>query len=265
MSGPRSTDDPWAPLRRHTAARIALGRAGGSLPTRELLKFSYDHAEARDAVHSELDLSRLGAELANMGLPIEPVASRATDRFTYLQRPELGCELDESSRSQLETISKANHNEGCDIVLIVADGLSASAAQLHAAAVVHPLVELLRRDRCGVGPLVLARLARVGLQDRIGCLLHARASLILLGERPGLGAADSLGGYLVFNPRPGNSNAQRNCVSNIRPKGLPPAEAADTLHYLLMESLRRQISGVGLKDERGGNLRRIMDNQESGI
>jgi ethanolamine ammonia-lyase small subunit len=264
MSRELAREDPWASLRQHTAARIALGRAGASLPTRELLGFSYDHAEARDAVHSELDLVRLGAEFGRLGLPVVTVASRAPDRFTYLQRPDLGCELDDRSRGEIEAISKANL-DGFDIVLIVADGLSASAAQLHAVAVVLPLVGLLQKDRRRLGPLVLARMARVGLEDEIGHLLRARASLILLGERPGLGAADSLGGYLVFNPRPGNSNAQRNCVSNIRPKGLPPSAAADTLHYLLTESLRRQISGVGLKDERSGNLRQILDNQKSVI
>jgi ethanolamine ammonia-lyase small subunit len=262
MKPARATGDPWGSLRRHTAARIALGRAGGSLPTSELLKFSYDHAEARDAVHSELDMDRLQAELGGLGLPIVKVSSRVSDRFTYLQRPDLGCELDDPGRSELDGISKTN-GDGIDIVLIVADGLSALAAQAHAASVVGPLVALLRNDKYHVGPLVLARFARVGLQDEIGHLLRARASLILLGERPGLGTADSLGGYLVFNPRLGNSNAERNCVSNIRPAGLPPKAAADTLHYLVMESLRRQISGVGLKDERGGNLKRIVDHVQS--
>ncbi|MGA2232461.1 MAG: ethanolamine ammonia-lyase subunit EutC [Tepidisphaeraceae bacterium] len=262
MSAGRASSDPWQSLRRHTAARIALGRAGSSLPTGELLKFSYDHAAARDAVHSELDWQRLRADLEPIGLPIVQVASSVNDRFTYLQRPDLGGRLNDQSRHELEAAAHGN-GEGFDVALIVADGLAALAAQLHAAAVIGPLVSLLRADHCRLAPLVLARMARVALQDEIGYLLHARAALILLGERPGLGAADSLGGYLVFNPRPGNTNAQRNCVSNIRPAGLPPAAAADTLHYLLMESLRRQISGVALKDERDGNQRRMVDHAQT--
>ncbi|MDP9173509.1 MAG: ethanolamine ammonia-lyase subunit EutC [Planctomycetota bacterium] len=262
MSQGRATDDPWRSLRQHTAARIALGRAGGSLPTAELLKFSSDHAEARDAVHSELDMERLQADLQGLELPIVQVASRVSDRFTYLQRPDLGCELDDKSRSNLQSISKGN-GDGFDIVLIVADGLSALAAQMHATSVISELVALLRIEKCSVGPLVLARFARVGLQDEIGHVLHARAALILLGERPGLGAADSLGAYLVFNPQPGNSNAQRNCVSNIRPAGLPPRASAETLHYLVMQSLTRQISGIELKDERGGTGRQIVNQVQS--
>jgi ethanolamine ammonia-lyase small subunit len=252
------TGDPWDSLRRHTAARIALGRAGGSLPTVELLKFSCDHAEARDAVHSELDFDRLQSELAPLELPIIRAQSRAGDRFTYLQRPDLGAELNDKSRGEIGRFSTSNPG-GFDFALIIADGLSALAAQLHAAAVASALIAKLREDHCRIGPLVLARMARVALQDEIGHLLNARASLILLGERPGLGSADSLGAYLVFNPRPGNTNAARNCVSNIRPAGLPLPEAADTLHYLMMESLRRQISGVELKDERDGSLRRMVD------
>jgi len=258
MSGDRVTDDPWESLRQHTAARIALGRAGGSLPTAELLKFSFDHAEARDAVHSELDVNRLQAELGGIGLPIVRVASRVRDRLEYLRRPDLGCRLDDKSRSELESLSKVN-GDGQDIVLIVADGLSALAAQTQSASVVGALVGLLRADGYRLGALVLAQFARVALQDEIGHLLQARASLILLGERPGLGTADSLGGYLVFNPRPGNTNAERNCVSNIRPAGLPPPAAAETLHYLVTESLRRRISGVGLKDERSRNSKRMVD------
>ena len=249
MTPARATPDPWIGLRRHTAARIALGRAGPSVPTAELLKFSYDHAQARDAVHSQLDIDALAAQLANLNLPIVRLASRVTDRFTYLQRPDLGCQLDERGRSELETISSTN-GSGYDIALIIGDGLSALAAQNHAASLARPLVELLRRDGFTLGPLALARFARVGLQDEIGHLLRARASLIILGERPGLGSADSLGAYLVFNPKPGNTNADRNCVSNIRPEGLPPAAAAETLHYLIKESLRRRISGVTLKDDR---------------
>jgi ethanolamine ammonia-lyase small subunit len=262
MSEFHAAADPWEALRRHTAARIALGRAGGSLPTRELLKFSYDHAEARDAVHSELDLDRLQAELNGIGLPIARVASRVSDRFTYLQRPDLGCRLDDAGRAQLEEISNSRANE-LDIVLIVADGLSALAAQLHAASVVGPLVEMLMGERYRLGPLVIARFARVALQDEIGHLLNARAALILLGERPGLGTADSLGAYLVFNPRPGNTNADRNCVSNIRPAGLPAAAAADTLHYLITESLRRRISGIALKDERAAAIKGIANHVQS--
>jgi ethanolamine ammonia-lyase small subunit len=222
MNDGRAIPDPWSSLRRHTTARIALGRAGTSLPTAELLRFAYDHAEARDAVYSDLDLDRLHAELASFDLPIVRVASRVSDRFAYLQRPDLGCQLDEPSRTELEAISKLNANE-FDVALIVGDGLSASAVQNHATSVLGPLIELLRRERYTLGPLVLARFARVGLQDDIGFLLRARVSLILLGERPGLGSADSLGAYLVFNPKPGNTNANRNCVSNIRPKGLSPA------------------------------------------
>ena len=256
MSPWPATPDPWTALGRHTAARIALGRAGGSLPTNEVLKFSFEHAQARDAVHSDLDMKRLRADMASLGLPVVEVKSRVTDRLVYLQRPDLGCELDEQSRVELDRQSSV-HGEGFDLVLIVADGLSATAAQCHAAAVLADVVPQFQRDRVRPAPLVLARFARVGLQDPIGELLHARASLILLGERPGLRTAQSLGAYLVFNPRPGNTNAQRNCVSNIWPGGLKPADAAATLHYLVMESLQRKISGVGLKDERGRKLSEV--------
>ena len=238
------------PPQAHDGA-IALGRAGGSLPTGELLKFSWDHAQARDAVHSELDWDRLRSDLAGAGLPIVRVASRVPDRLAYLQRPDLGCQLDDKSRDALLKIAPAQ-GAGCDLSLIVGDGLSALAAQLHAATVINSLVPLLNRGAFRLAPLVLAHHARVALQDEISQLFAARASLILLGERPGLGSPDSLGAYLVFDPRLGNTNAQRNCVSNIRPAGLPPAAAAETLHYLIAESLRRQLSGIALKDERTG-------------
>jgi ethanolamine ammonia-lyase small subunit len=201
-----------------------------------------------------------GADCA--GARIVQVMSRVSDRFGYLQRPDLGCELDDKSRGELEGIARTN-GDAIDVAVIVADGLSALAAQLHAASVVEPLVSRLQEGKYRVGPVVLARFARVGLQDEIGHLLGARASVILLGERPGLGTADSLGGYLVFNPRPGNTNAERNCVSNIRPAGLQAAVAVETLYYLISESLRRQISGVELKDEREATSRRMVDHVQS--
>jgi ethanolamine ammonia-lyase small subunit len=253
MSEPRAMPDPWDHLRRHTAARIALGRAGGSLPTKELLKFSYDHAQAQDAVHSELDFDRLQNDLATSGLLAVRVATMVSDRITYLQRPDLGCQLDPESCRSLQPICDANPG-GFDVALIVADGLSALAAQSHAPGVVGALAPLLIQDGITIAPITMARYARVALQDQIGQLLRARTCVILLGERPGLGSPDSLGAYLVFNPRPGNTNAMRNCVSNIRPGGLSLDVAVQTLRYIIGESLRRHISGIELKDERAGQL-----------
>jgi ethanolamine ammonia-lyase small subunit len=251
---PSVAADPWTRLRQHTAARIALGRSGSSLPTDELLRFALDHALARDAVHSEMDVDQLEKDLAEAAgdLPIVRVATRVTDRITYLQRPDRGRELDQASRDRLARMAPA---DGVDIALIVADGLSATAAQRHAAPLCQLLLPSLRHAGLSLAPLAIARYARVALEDDIGSALKARCSVILIGERPGLGTPDSLGAYLVFNPRPGNTDAQRNCVSNIRPAGLPLAAAAETLHYLITESLRRRISGVNLKDERIPRLR----------
>jgi len=239
--------DPWAPLRRFTAARIALGRAGGSLPTAEWLAFSAAHAAARDAVWSALDLEALSADLAPLGQPVLRVASAAPDRLTYVQRPDLGRRLDEGSRRAL---SAAAPPGGCDVALLVGDGLSALAAARQAPAVLARLVPALLDRGLSLGPLVLCTQARVALMDEVGAALGARLAVILLGERPGLGAADSLGAYLVHRPRPGRTDAERNCVSNIRPEGLPPAAAADLLAWLACEALQRALSGVALKDER---------------
>lgn len=239
----------WSALRRFTAARIATGRAGGSLPTAELLCFGLDHAVARDAVHSEFDLDALETALASLALPVVRIQTCATDRLTYIQRPDLGRRLDAHSRARLEH-ADSDPARGPDLGIVVADGLSATAAQSNAPALLLDLVPRLLRSNLTLGPLVLARFARVALQDEIGQILAAQACLILLGERPGLAAADSLGAYFVFNPRIGNTDADRNCVSNIRPSGLPPAAAAETLEYLITESLRRRVSGTALKDER---------------
>ena len=246
---PSELDDPWTHLRRHTSARIALGRAGGSLPTREVLAFAAAHAAARDAVNEAVNFDLVEEELRDIGVPCARLDSAAQDRRTYLQRPDLGRQLDSSSKRAL-----AAHAERIkpapDLAIVVADGLSAPACERQAAAVLEQLLPMLRKSRITTSPAFLVRHGRVAVADEIGQALGTKAALILLGERPGLGSADSLGAYLTFAPRPGRSDAERNCVSNIRPAGLTFPAAAATLHYLVTESLRRRVSGVRLKDDR---------------
>ncbi len=236
--------DPWMHLRRFTSARIALGRAGASLPSREWLAFKTDHAAARAAVWAPFDASGLAHGLEKQGHDVLVVASAVTDRAEYLRRPDLGRKLADAGRALLR--ERAQHY---DLVIIVSDGLSALAMQ-HALPVVRCLVTGLAHTQWHLAPLVVAAFGRVALQDEIGALLGARLALILLGERPGLGSPDSLGAYLVHAPRPGRIDADRNCVSNIRPAGLACQAAAETLIYLLERAHREQRSGVLLKDER---------------
>jgi ethanolamine ammonia-lyase small subunit len=239
--------DPWASLRAFTAARIALGRTGTSVPLREALAFKLAHAHARDAVYSELATEQLLAELPELGLPVSQVRSQAASRPEYLQRPDRGRQLDEASRAWLASLTAG----ACDLVLVLADGLSATAINRHALPLLRRLVPALRQAGFRLGPLVLAGQARVALGDEVGHLLQARLVLVLIGERPGLSAPDSLGAYFTYGPRPGLTDEARNCVSNIRPEGLGYAAASDKLFFLLNEALRRQLSGVGLKDETG--------------
>jgi ethanolamine ammonia-lyase small subunit len=246
-ASPHIVSDSWRRLRQVTPARVALGRAGGSLPTRELLDFQLAHALARDAVHQTFDAPRLEAELEGLGQSVIHLATEARDRQTYLLRPDLGRRLSKESQERLMGVSK---ERAVDLSIVLSDGLSALAAQRQISPLLAELLPLLQRDGLALAPLVIVPLARVALQDVVGEALAAKASLILLGERPGLGAPDSLGAYLVFNPRVGNTDANRNCVSNIRPEGLPPVAAAQLIHYLLTQSLRRQLSGVALKDDR---------------
>jgi len=244
---PLITPDPWGELRAFTRARIALGRAGGSLPTAEWLAFSAAHAAARDAVWSDLDLDRLEEDLRPSGPGAVRVRSQARDRAAYLRNPGLGRRLDPAGEAALAVARPAG---GCDVALVVADGLSATAAQLHAPALLAELSARLRARGLRLGPTVLALQGRVALEDPIGAALGARCAIILLGERPGLGAPDGLGAYLVLGPRTGNTDAQRNCVSGIRPAGLPVSAAAERIEWLAAEVLRRGLSGVALKDER---------------
>jgi ethanolamine ammonia-lyase small subunit len=238
--------DPWSPLRRHTSARIALGRAGGSLPTGEVLNFAIAHAVARDAVHAELDTESLLRDLSPLGLECVSLTTQATDRQVYLQRPDLGRRLDESSRGTIAALPRDER----DIAFIIGDGLSAPAAQRQSLPLLTALLPLLRTSQMIIAPLCIVRHARVAIEDEIGLALRAKIAVMLIGERPGLGTAESLGAYLVFDPKPGRTDAERNCVSNIRTGGLSPAAAAETIAYLIAESLRRRISGVRLKDDR---------------
>ncbi len=246
--------DPWAALRQHTPARIALGRSGHSLPTAEVLAFAAAHAQARDAVHTPLDCPALCAQLQADGWATHVLASRASDRATYLRRPDLGRRLHAHSADALAAWAAACAAEGAappDLALVLADGLSAQAAQAHGAAVLQHLRAALEHQHTGVlrlSPVFVATQARVALADEVGALLQAQAVLVLLGERPGLSSPDSLGAYLTFAPALGRSDAQRNCVSNIRPAGLGAQAAAGRIAWLVREALRRRLSGVALKD-----------------
>ena len=228
---------PWDRLKTLTHARIGLGRAGCGLPTRALLEFQMAHARARDAVHGAVDWPALAAALAPLA-SIE-VASAAPDKDLYLRRPDLGRVLAAGEAEKLPS-------GPFDIVLIVGDGLSAAACNAHAAATAKAVRGLL--GGFSFAPVILARGARVALSDPIGAALGARLAVMLIGERPGLSAADSLGCYLTFAPRPGRRDSERNCVSNIHANGLAPALAAHKIAWLAREALRRALTGVELKE-----------------
>lgn len=237
--------DPWVSLAGTTRARIALGRAGGSLRTAALLDFRLAHARARDAVSAAFDAKVLEEALVSRGLSVEGLQTEVNERPTYLTRPDLGRRLSDASRNKLRAAADAWGRR--DLAILVSDGLSAQAAEQHAAPVLLPLVQQLHAVGWTLYPIFLVPLARVKLQDEVGELLGARHSLILLGERPGLDSPDSLGAYLTFQPGSDRTDANRNCVSNIRMEGLRPEEAARQLAHLLEESARRRLSGTELK------------------
>lgn len=218
-------------LRDFTPARVAIGRTGHSLPTAELLRFQLDHARARDAVHESLDP-------ASLGIPHVPARSAAPDRATYLRRPDLGRRLAPGVR-----LDRGDY----DAAFVIADGLSAPAVHRHAV----PLLDavLPRLDGWRLAPLTVVLQGRVAIGDEIGERLGARLAVVLIGERPGLTSPDSLGVYLTWDPRPGRTDAERNCISNIRAEGLSYAAAAGTLVFLMHAARTRRLSGVALKDE----------------
>jgi ethanolamine ammonia-lyase small subunit len=236
----------WARLRAATPARIALGRVGNTLPLGAVLTFQLDHARARDAVHAPFDAAALAADLAP--LPAIVVDSAAGDRATYLRRPDLGRQLADTGAARLAAALAADPGiAGRDVAIVVGDGLSATGVQAGAAALVRALV--MELHGLTLAPVVVARGARVALGDAIGAALGARVVIMVIGERPGLSVADSLGIYLTHDPRPGRADSERNCISNVHAHGgLAPAAAAAVLGRLLRESLRRGLSGVDLKD-----------------
>lgn len=239
-------NDPWHTLRRFTQARIALGRAGHALPTAALLEFQLAHALARDAVHLPWNMEVCAEGIRASGTECLLVETPVADRATYLRRPDLGRILTESSRALLQ--SRAT--EGVDVALTVTNGLSSSAVGRHALPLLREILDGYQTQGIRIGPVCLAANGRVALSDEIGAALRAQVAVIVVGERPGLSAADSLGIYLTYAPRSGNTDAQRNCISNIRPpEGMGYRDAAAKLLYLTQEAIRRQLSGVELKDE----------------
>ena len=240
--------DPWHALRRLTPARIALGRAGTSLPTAAQLDFQFAHAQARDAVHLRFDHAALRAELARRGREPLLLRSAADDRHVYLQRPDLGRRLSEESTDQLRGHA-ALQRAPADLAVIVADGLSALAVHRHALPMLERIDALAAAEGWSLAPATLVEQGRVAIGDQIGELLGVRMTLMLIGERPGLSSPDSLGAYFTYAPRIGLTDACRNCISNIRGEGLSYAQAAHKLAYLMREACRRQLSGVQLKDE----------------
>ncbi|MGZ9740962.1 ethanolamine ammonia-lyase subunit EutC [Pseudomonas sp. GNP012] len=245
---PFDPHNPWLELRRLTPARIALGRTGTSIPTRAQLDFQYAHAQARDAVHLPFDHAALNSQLAERGHQSLLLHSAAIDRNSYLQRPDLGRKLSDESAKTLRDYAAA-HPGGIDLVIVIADGLSALAVHRHTLPFLARLEEQIAAEGWTVAPVILVEQGRVAIADEIGELLGAKMTVILIGERPGLSSPDSLGLYFTYNPKVGLTDAYRNCISNVRLEGLSYGMAAHRLLYLMREACRRQLSGVNLKDE----------------
>jgi ethanolamine ammonia-lyase small subunit len=241
--------DSWVALRRFTQARIALGRAGHAVPTQALLDFQLAHAQARDAVHYSWAIDAFADQVRGLDEEALILDTPVVSRDEYLRRPDLGRVLTEASRTRLR-----NFNDGeVDVALIVTNGLSSTAIERHGIPLLQAIVNGYRTRHYRIAPVSLVANGRVALSDDIGSVLAARVAVIVVGERPGLSAADSLGIYLTFAPQSGNTDAERNCLSNIRPpEGLSCEAAAAKLLYLTDEAMRRGISGVALKDKMAG-------------
>ena len=243
--------DPWIALRRFTQARIALGRAGHAVPTQALLDFQLAHAQARDAVQFPWNIDAFAEQLRDIGEETLILQTPVSSRSEYLRRPDFGRVLTEESRIRLCNFKA----RGVDVALIVSNGLSSTAVERRGIALLQTILEGLRVRQFRIAPICLVANGRVALLDDIGSVLDARVAVIVIGERPGLSAADSLGIYLGYAPKQGNTDAERNCISNIHPpEGLSYESATRKLLYLIEESVRRGFSGVALKDEMDGLL-----------
>jgi ethanolamine ammonia-lyase small subunit len=240
-----TSEDPWASLRGLTAARIGLARSGASLATGPMLELRLAHARARDAVHAPLDEERLRAGLTAQGWPVLTVSSAVRDRAQYLMRPDLGRQLAPDAAAVLADQAGSGH----DVALVITDGLSARAVERHAPPLLSALLPQLHADGWSVAPLTLLRQGRVAIGDAVAHVLRARLVAVLIGERPGLSAPDSMGAYLTWQPGPHTMDANRNCISNIRPEGIDPASAASKVFHLLRAMRARELSGIALKDE----------------
>lgn len=236
--------DRWSALRRLTAARIGLERAGPSVATSRHLAFQAAHALARDAVASDLDLDRLAADIADLGAEIHRARCACPDLATHLKRPDLGRRLEPESERALVGLE----SEAAEVVFVLAGGLSARGVADHAPALLRAMMPPLRAAGISIGPIILVERGRVALGDRIGAAVGASLVVMLIGERPGLSAPDSLGAYLTWAPQAGRTDAERNCVSNIRPEGLPIDQAAARLVWLIGAARESRMTGVGLKD-----------------
>jgi ethanolamine ammonia-lyase small subunit len=247
------TPTPWESLKNFTDARIALGRAGVSLPTAAHLAFQLAHAQARDAVQLPFDAHGIQTSLQGLGLPTLLLHSQAADRATYLQRPDLGRRLDTVSLQALaQWQTPQGDPRGFDVAFVLVDGLSSLAIHQNAVALVSLMLQRLQADTrqpWTVAPLTVVAQGRVAIGDEVGAALRAHTVVVLIGERPGLSSPDSMGLYLTWAPKVGTSDAARNCISNIRPDGLSIDAAAGTLHQLLAKARQQQLTGIGLKDD----------------
>jgi ethanolamine ammonia-lyase small subunit len=240
----------WRRLAELTPARIGLGRSGSGMPTSQTLSFALAHAMARDAVHAPLDIPLVRGQIEAAGFKTVTVASRAETREQYLVQPDLGRRLSAASERQLSSLNTA----AVDLALILGDGLSSKAVHTHAVSFLAALQPHIARHRWSLAPVILASQARVAIADEAGALLNAKASVMVIGERPGLSSPDSLGVYITYAPRAGRQDSERNCISNIHQAGLTYEEAAFKTAWLLQEALARRLTGVALKDESGVSL-----------
>jgi ethanolamine ammonia-lyase small subunit len=261
---PPVINNPWQQLRQFTAARIALGRTGVSQPTQSQLAFQLAHARARDAVHLALDVPQLLQDLEKAGLTRADsclvLDSAAGDRLHYLQHPDSGRRLDDASRERLKALRGPSQGRSHDLAFVVADGLSALAVARHAAPLLAAIRRQIAAENWALAPLLsVVRQGRVAIGDEVGEQLGTRATVLLIGERPGLSSPDSLGIYLTWMPTPGLTDARRNCISNVRAEGLSYEEAAFKVHHLVAQMYKLKLSGVMLKDESttGGGLPKV--------